>query len=222
MLTADEQADFLRAVDAVKQTALQHLSSNGDPTFAIHFVSNLHRGVDQVVQSAQDQGLKTDCKSGCSHCCHYRVEALAPEVFRISNALRKLPPGHIEEIIAGLLKHAASVKGVSVVDYHFQCPFLSDHLCSIYDVRPAVCRKAHSSDVEKCKLTGTDIPGSLEVAMKSEALIRGTADAYHQVKLSASGHYELGQAVLLALTDETAESRWYGGESVFNGPSDLP
>ena len=210
----------MRAVDSVKQTALHHLSSNRDPTFAINFVSNLHRGVDQVVQAAKGQGLKLDCKSGCSYCCNYRVEALVPEVFRISRELRKLPFQKIEEITERLLKHAATVKGVSVMDYHVSCPFLIENLCSIYQIRPAVCRKAHSYDVGKCKQTGSDIPGSLEVAIKSEALIKGTADAYDQVQLSASGHYELGQAVLIALIDETTESRWYSGELVFNGPCD--
>jgi len=215
MLSAEEQADFLRAVDSVKQTALHHLSANQGQTFAIHFVSNLHRGVDQVLQAAKDQGFKIDCQSGCSYCCHYRVEALAPEVFRISRLLRTLPPPQLEAITQRLLQHAAAVKGLSVLDYHASCAFLNENQCSIYPVRPAVCRKAHSSDVEKCKLPGADIPESLEVVIKSEALMKGTADAYQQVKLSASGHYELGSAVLLALTDESLESLWYGGELVF-------
>ena len=83
-------------------------------------------------------------------------------------------------------------------------------------MRPAACRKVHSFDVKKCESAGAEIPHSLEVILKSETLMKGTANAYQQAKLPASGH-DLGQAVLLALTDETAESRWYGGELVFNG-----
>jgi uncharacterized protein len=222
ILSPEEKSEVLRAIETVRQTALLHLTSNKSMTFAIGFISNLHRGVDQVVQAAKDQGLNIDCKAGCSYCCNYRVEALAPEIFQIARELKKLPQKSIDKIIERLLKHAGTVKDVSVWDHHIGCPFLADHLCTIYEVRPAVCRKAHSLDVDRCKLPGSDIPGSLEIALKSEALIRGTADAYNQVKLCASGHYELGQAVLIALTDKTAELRWFGGELVFNGPCDGP
>jgi Fe-S-cluster containining protein len=149
------------------------------------------------------------------------VEALAPEVFRISRLLKTFPTQQFEDITERLIKHAAIVKGVSVLDYHVSCPFLRENQCSIYDVRPAVCRKVHSTDVEKCKLAGSDVPESLEVAIKSEALIKGTADAYHHLKLSASGHYELGCSVLLALQDETLESTWYGGGVVFSEAIDI-
>ena len=217
MLSPEERSEVLRAVEAVKQSVLTHLDSNRNRTFAISFISNLHRGVDQVVQTAKDQGGRFDCKAGCSYCCHFRVEALSPEIFLIARELKKLPKQHVDEMTARLLTHVEAVKDVAVGDHHSRCPFLTENLCSIYAVRPAVCRKAHAINVEQCKLPGSDISSNLEVALKSEALIKGTAEAYHQVKVSASGHYELGRAVLIALEDETAESRWYGGESVFDG-----
>jgi len=47
-----------------------------------------------------------------------------------------------------------------------------------------------------------------------EALAKGTSEAYKKLGFDASSH-ELGRAVLLALSDPSAESRWYNGESVF-------
>jgi Fe-S-cluster containining protein len=215
MRSREEQAEFFDAAEKVQQTVLNHLNTNRSRTFAITFISNLQRGVDNVVQAAIDNGQKFDCKAGCSYCCSARVEALEPEIFQIASELKKLPPDNIAEITARLRKHAAIAKGLAVSDYHLSCPFLKENLCSIYSIRPAVCRKAHSYDVEKCRATASEIPESLEIALKSEALMKGTAEAYSQASLPASGH-ELGQAVLLALTDETAESRWYSGEHVFN------
>ncbi len=215
MLTADEHSGFLKSVEQVQQAALNHLSANLNRKYAISFIANLQRGVDQIVQTSIDQGQRLDCKAGCSHCCCVRVETLAPEVFQIANALKKLPPENIAEFTERLRKHAALAQGVSVLDHRIVCPFLIDKLCSIYTVRPAVCRKAHSYAAEKCSTPGAEMPESLVIIMNSEALMKGTANAYAQVGLSASAH-ELGQAVLLALTDDTAESRWYGGESVFD------
>jgi len=214
MMNPEEQAELWRSVDQVRQTVLTHLQANRSPTFAITFVANLQRGVDHIVQTARDQGLQFDCQAGCSHCCNVRVEALPPEVFQISNALKQLPSQEVEAWIARLRQHSAMVENVSVWDHHIRCPFLQDSLCSIYPVRPATCRKVHSFDVLQCKTPGSSLPQSFEVALKSEALIKGTAEAYVQCQWPASAH-ELGQAVLLALTDETAESRWYAGESVF-------
>lgn len=215
MLSPEEQAEFLRAIENVRQAAQRHLSANRSLPFAITFVSNLQRGVDHVSRAAADQGPTFDCKAGCSYCCHVRVEVLEPEVFQIVEELKKLPQQEFEALIERLRKHAETAKGVAVLDYRIMCPFLKENLCSIYHVRPAVCRKGHSLDVEKCKTPGAEIPQSLEVVLKSEALIKGTADAYRRVNLSASQH-ELGQAVLLALTDETVMSRWFNGEKVFN------
>lgn len=214
MLSPEEQAGAAQATEKVRQAALKALEANPGGSFAIHFVSNLQRGMDQVLQSAVAQGLKIDCKTGCSHCCSVRVEALDPEVFRIAQALRQRPPEAREAVVARLREHAATVRGMPVAGHRVKCPFLEQDLCSIYEVRPAVCRKVHSFDVEKCRTPGAEIPQSLDVLLKSEVLVKGTADAYARRRLQASGR-ELGLAVLLALTDPTAEARWAGGEAVF-------
>lgn len=215
MLSSAEQADFMRATETVQQVALSHLNANRSLPFAITFIAKLQHAVDQVARTAVDQGQKLDCRAGCSHCCSVRVEALEPEIFRIAREVKKLAPEAFASLIARLQNHAAMAKGVSVWNHRIACPFLTENLCSIYPVRPAVCRMAHSFDAEKCAVSGAEIPQSLNLVLKAEALMKGTSGAYGKAGMPASGH-ELGQAVLLALTDETAESRWYEGKSVFN------
>lgn len=214
MLSQEEQAEFHASVQKVQHSVLSHIGSKQSVTYVVNFVANMQRGVDDVSQAARDQGAHFDCKAGCSHCCNVRVEALEPEIFQIAHALRQLAPEALENTISALQEYASRIQGVSVWEQRIACPFLKQNLCSIYQVRPARCRRAHSFDVEKCATPGADIPESLEVSLKSEALMKGTSLAYLDARLPASGH-ELAQAVLFALTDDTAESRWYAGKAVF-------
>jgi Fe-S-cluster containining protein len=217
MLSPDEQAAYLQAAANVREAAVAHLAADRSRPVAIAFVSNLQRGVDKVMDTAANAGSNFACKSGCSHCCNVQVHALEPEVFRIAGALRKLGPVVQEGLLEKLRQHAAMVRGLTLQDHRIPCPFLVDRLCSIYSIRPAVCRKAHSLDVEACRTAGATIPQDLATLMKAEAMIQGTAEAYSALGMPAAGH-ELGQAVLVALSDPTAEARWQGGASVFYRP----
>jgi Fe-S-cluster containining protein len=215
LLSPEEHAAFLNAAEKIKQTALRQLASNPTRPHIIHFIANLQRGVDSVTQAAIDGGSQFACKAGCTHCCHVRVEALEPEVFLIARELRQWPDQKLGEVIVRLQNHVAIVKSMPVEQHRIACPFLQQNLCSIYAVRPSVCRKAHSFDVTKCATPGADIPQNLDLVLKAEALMKGTTEAYRSIELRASAH-ELGQAVLLALTDDAAESRWADGAAIFD------
>lgn len=218
-LTPEEQTAFLQSVDQVQQAALRGLEVQSDGWALVAFVRHLQRGVDSVVAAVRDQGVQLDCAAGCSHCCHARVEAMAPEIFQIASALAARPPLEQAETVARLEAYlAVQTQDASPQDAPWShrpaCPFLIDQLCSIYAVRPAACRKAHSRDVAACASDAALIPQSLELAMHAEALQLGTAAAYRQRGLDAQPH-ELVQAVLLALRDPTALGRWQAGEPVF-------
>jgi hypothetical protein len=76
-------------------------------------------------------------------------------------------------------------------------------------------------DVEACKKPDASAPEDGEMVMKASAMIYGTSQAYERAKLSRNSH-ELGQALLLALTDPTSEDRWYRGEIVFEPIPEQP
>ena len=215
MLSPEEHAEFLLATETVRQAALRHLEAMRSVPHVIYFIASLQRGVDSVAQTVAAGGPQFACKAGCSHCCNVRVEALEPEVFQIARELKKLPAEKLGEITRRLQQHVAMVSGMPLAQQQSPCPFLENHLCTIYSVRPAVCRKAHSFEVAKCEEAGAEIPQSLALLLKAEALMQGTAAAYREVKLAASGH-ELGQAVLLALADAGTKSRWALGEPIFD------
>lgn len=218
VLTPEEQTAFLQSAENVQQAVVKHLSAHHGELSVVAFVRNLQRGVDRVVDEAVRQGVQLGCKTGCSHCCSARVEAIAPEVFQIVAELESRSATERSEMVERLMAHATTPNEEAALwNQRKSCPFLTNRLCTIYQVRPAVCRKAHSLDAEKCEAHAPTIPQNLEIALGAEALQRGTSGAYHQRGLDASS-YELVRAVLLAMQDPSALARWYRGEHVF-GPA---
>ena len=213
-LSLTEQEAFLKSSENVQRATVQHLGAHQTGEFTISFVANLQLGIDRVVQSAIDRGDTIACRAGCSHCCSARVEASAPEIFRIARAISSRPAAAIGEMIEHLQAHAQANAGKSHWKQRTSCPFLKDALCSVYEIRPAGCRKAHSLDVRACEAGSDEIPQSLEVVLAAEALVEGTLAGYRECGFATSRH-ELVSGVLFALSDPTTESRWLNGEAVF-------
>jgi Fe-S-cluster containining protein len=214
MLTTEEQAAFALSKKNVEQTVARHLRTLKGRPSVVAFIANLQHGVSQILDGAIEQGVGVACKAACKHCCHARVEALAPEVFLIARELKGWPSEELAGLMQKLRAHVAAKSSASAWSQRSECPFLTSDLCAIYDVRPSVCRRAHSLDVRKCEANSPEIPQDLGVVVNIEALTKGTADAYRQLGFDPLA-LELAPAVLLALVDPSAESRWLNGEPVF-------
>lgn len=213
MLTDEEQVAFRESIGRVRRMAARSLGQVGDAGRAIEFVANLHRGLDNLASHAAKPGYELDCKAGCSYCCHVRVEATDPEIFRIARKICQQPAPEVADLIDKLRRRVTG-HNTGAIGTRQSCTFLAEGRCNIYEVRPATCRKAHSLSVQQCETLSPEIPQNLKLLVEAEALIAGTSEAYREVRLPASAH-ELNSAVLSALVDESAEARWYAGESVF-------
>jgi len=206
-LSEAERQDFFRSIEGVARASVAQLRAAQDGRAVVHWMVNVHRNVDAVTQRHQQAGAPIACKKGCGHCCHIRVEVLPAEIFRIAHHVRKLTMEDQEALIQALQQHVPGIQQT--------CPMLSaEQLCTIYDVRPSVCRKGHSLNVQACQDRAPTIPQSLALLVDAEALIQGTSKAYAQLGLQ-SGAYELTKALLAVLQDPLAESRWLKGEQVF-------
>ncbi|MBU0828359.1 MAG: YkgJ family cysteine cluster protein [Gammaproteobacteria bacterium] len=214
MLSADEQSAFEESIARVRALATRALQranqENGEngANEAISFTAQLHRSLDTVAAQAASSSPVPDCKAGCAHCCHVRVEATEPEVFRIAQHLAAQPADTLSGVVARLRQHIANAQNGAMRQ---PCSFLAEDRCTIYHVRPAACRKAHSLSVLHCATQAPEIPQNLRLLLDAEALMAGTALAYRDVHLPASAH-ELNAAVLAALTDASAQERWYHGD----------
>jgi hypothetical protein len=213
-LTDEEQQAFRQSVANVQGAAERHLAAHPGADAAIGFVASLHGSIDSLAQSSRQRGVKLACTSGCSYCCHARVEALPVEIFRIARFVRQAPAEHFAVLIARLEQHSVNPDPTQTWAQRAPCAFLDNGLCSIYAIRPSACRRAHSLDVEQCRAGAAEIPQGLELLLGVEAMIVGTAQAYQVRGLMVESH-ELCGALLQVLADSTVEERWYKGEQVF-------
>jgi uncharacterized protein len=224
-LTELEAAAMRRAAAGIRQQAAHGLAQGPLATAVFQQTMWLHQTTDAEIAGAQADGLQVACQTGCHHCCAAKVEALAPEVFLIVDQVQQQTADERAALMDRLQAHATtdSLRGARPAAPWSQrplCPLLVGGLCSVYAVRPAVCRKAHSLDARACETGAPQIPQSLRVLVTAQARSQGTAQALGDVGLGSSSH-ELVSALLLALTDTTARARWLAGEAVFAQPVPL-
>ena len=219
MLTDDERSAFLQSIARVRQRAAQVLRQSQGADDTVAFIAQLHRGLDTVAEQARTTGPQPACQAGCAHCCHLRVEATEPEVFHIAKHLRAQPAEALADALSALHRHVTTAALNPTNPARQACSFLVDERCSIYPVRPAACRKAHSLSAPHCAEQSATIPQNLRLLVDAEALMAGTALAYRDQPLLASAH-ELNAAVLAALNDPAAQARWYQGDAAALMPKD--
>lgn len=214
-LPQERQAELRALAQKQQKSYRQMLMANKNKVFSIQIMRRLHRQIDEITDDVRERpDVQFDCKPGCSYCCHFRIEVFAPEVFVLARRLRTLPADRLDSLIQQLEAHAADAQGIRREDFSMKCPLLVDNMCSVYEDRPSICRKYLSLDVEECKKPGVSAPEDGELVFKSLALISGTKEAFAKAKISLTVH-ELGQALLIALKDDTCETRWFKGETVF-------
>lgn len=111
-------------------------------------MSYLDSAVDWFVK---DRGFKLTCKKGCSHCCYILTLTTKKEVDYIKKFLKKNPkisrkkrdiPDKFKfERFEATGENLADEYVVKVSPRTRRCRFLNDdNSCSIYDVRPIMCR----------------------------------------------------------------------------------
>jgi len=214
-LSDSEKVEIASLIQNQEKQFARKLTSTRNKVFAINAIRSLHEQVDALTEKIKKKpGVHFDCKAGCSYCCSLRVAATPPEVFLIARHIKQLPTETQTELLERLKIRSEAARGVSTEDFFFPCTLLAQGQCTVYALRPVMCRKYLSLDVEECKKPDACAPEDREMAMKSSALIFATSQAYSRAKLSNQIH-ELGQALLVALSDPTAEDRWYRGEQVF-------
>jgi Fe-S-cluster containining protein len=134
---------------------------------AAGLVELLHHQLDEAIEQrgvdAERLGMKIACARGCNACCTTPVVVGEHEAIAVARWLRQ--PDHapirerflarypawraalgalIEEVAQAPDEDAREARGVAYRARAAMCPFNDAGDCSIYPVRPSLCRKAHA------------------------------------------------------------------------------
>ena len=165
------------------------------------------------------------CRDRCSHCCkRASVDTTAPEVLLLAAWLRaNRTPDELAALTAEVSSLADETAGMTPAQRYWvkrACPFLKEDSCSVYPVRPLVCRGANSADVEACRIVFQGEPDAASIPQYGPqvALYHGLHDGL-QSALTAAGRPAdslcLFPAMKIALAEPDAADRYGAGEDVF-------
>jgi Fe-S-cluster containining protein len=154
------------------------------------------------------------CKAGCSSCCSLRVEIFDFEAIAIAQHVESaLDESTRARIVERLNSASEAAKGLLSSEHFVPCAFLEDHKCTIYDMRPAMCRKYHSVSLQSCLDRGEakEIEGLKNTTMAS---FQGFIEGVKQSGMTPTLH-ELNQALHRLSSDPKAMQHWLHGITVF-------
>ena len=133
------------------------------------------------------------------------MSATIPEILRLAHGVRGKQPRR-EQIAAVAMKSRQISQNQRAVN-RLVYPILEQQICSEYALCPLVCRSLLSADEPFAYAGNTVEIRTYIVIMMKAALILGGLP--HQ-------HYEMSQALAVALAQEDTEDRWLAGEPVFS------
>jgi Fe-S-cluster containining protein len=193
----------------------------------LKFVEIFEEQTDATISEKSSKLKPFACSEGCGHCCHnHVVQAVPLEIFRIAHAIKELPNDRLLAIVAELKNYAEwleenwqQING-PVDTQKGACIFLKNNACSIYSVRPSVCRRFHSYDVTLCKQLFDDgilieVPMNENLNQSCWELTTAFEDAHNACNLDINT-YDLGHSVYTALTDENAFINWKSHQRAFS------
>jgi Fe-S-cluster containining protein len=165
------------------------------------------------------------CREGCAFCCYIPVSGRAQEIFLLADFIRSnFSPDAQAALTERLRKHSAMVSPLSKeaqMVINIPCPLLDGSRCSVYTVRPLACRSYHSLDVSSCQRS-YEHPDDLNETRPQLAPLVSTWTAMTNLARGAfADHgydetgYELGSALLEALTNPASWRRFYRRKKAF-------
>jgi Fe-S-cluster containining protein len=148
-----------------------------------------------------------DCHEGCSYCCSKPgVLVSIPDLLRILDHVRSACDLDALAALRGrAARYAAQMAGRRFddpIDESVPCPLLVHGRCSVYDIRPLVCRGYNSTDVNACRdaheHSGALVPIFAVLKDVTDGATVGVAQSLEAAGLNAS-LVDLGSAVHIAL-----------------------
>jgi Fe-S-cluster containining protein len=215
-----EEALYFKTGEAL----LKRLAGVRDPQHVLREVRQAFAGFERAYASAPSSArAKVACHAGCATCCHERVAVQAHEVLLVAEHVQThFPAAELEALIARAAAHRAAHAGRGAPGWtspRTPCVLLAAGRCSVYEVRPGICRAHHSHTVDGCKANlaagnedvDVKIPG---LRGRMFAVMLGIDQAVEDAGYDEEA-YDFGSALHEALTNSLCAYRWSQGKPAF-------
>ena len=121
-------------------------------------IETMYESIDQLIDSllkmADRNGIRIDCRKGCSWCCHQPVFANSYELQYLGEFVKKNFSSEEQTVVLHKAKEknfrTSQLSGKDVLNYKAPCPLLEDNACSAYPARPLACRIYLSTKLSSC------------------------------------------------------------------------
>jgi Fe-S-cluster containining protein len=213
---------FLASRDVGQTLTLDALRAGIKLETVVRAAADVARYADEALAIVNDEYRpRLDCREGCSYCCcKPGVLTTIPEFLRILDHMRSTFSAEAADGLADRARrYASQMDGRhfdDLVDHLVPCPLLVDDRCSVYEVRPLVCRGYNSTNVDACREASADA----EVTVPIFSVLRdvtdgatvGTAQSLQAIGLR-DALVDLGTALNIAVaTGDAFESPVVAGD----------
>jgi Fe-S-cluster containining protein len=187
----------------------------------------MHEQLDEAIErrtaAIAEGGMVEACHRGCTACCTGPVVVSEPEAVAVavwlsehSDLLARFRAVYpqwraalgslIEDIFADDSEAGRERAAMAFRQRRTMCPFNHEGACTVYPVRPALCRKAHALETpERCSVIGGEIEylshPAVELTYEAQQSMRA---ALHRALTPGRREELLPKAVLRRLTMATA------------------
>ncbi len=214
--------------DRVKALVVETLSCGRNEAAALELAFQACSLADQLIgyfESANHLPHPIACREGCSFCCFNQVEVTPLEALRIGHyAAQNFPAEEKDALMARVsrsldLKAGKSQKKLARLRRQLPCPLLMGGRCSIYPVRPLVCRAMHTFEAGACEqeLLGGKLGPGEYYAHRYEfvwSISSGLQNGCREMGCQ-TGILDLTRALRDFFTQENAVEKWIAGKEVF-------
>jgi Fe-S-cluster containining protein len=172
---------------------------------------------------SEQQSDALACGAGCSFCCHLHITLKPYELLPLIDHINQLEETAKEKVLERVESNYRRMELASddeILLINYDCPFLDEGNCSVYNSRPTSCRTAHSTSKETCEeaynyptleIEANHLEGFAEPIRQYEAIFEELLGEYHDVS-----DYNMNCAIRAALKDPRWINRFLDGEEVFD------
>jgi len=136
-----------------------HFRGKTSKNVVLESVLNVLEQMDEAMQKAVTlDSLHLDCKIRCHYCCFNQPMVTPPEALLIGHQVKHgLTDSEKVQVLVRTRNVLAITKSMNLEEilirrHELPCIFLTDGVCLVYDLRPAICRAVSSRDATHCKM----------------------------------------------------------------------